>query len=219
MSTRFLITAMAMLALAAACGNDSDDTSTGGDDASAEVSGAPRPPELDLATLQAQVPEGTYEAERVDAAHVGEVHPEMFIAVLPAPEPSDGAAPQVRAYLCDGDAVIQWFVGDLESDGSAELLPETLVAEDAPEMRIELTVDGDVSGVVSIGDDQQPVTLTEATAEAGLYTAEATFNGSEFVAGWIVLPDGRQVGGDCDRVCGRNPRTGEIICGPCRNLN
>jgi hypothetical protein len=40
-----------------------------------------------------------------------------------------------------------------------------------------------------------------ATGDAGLYRAEETIDGTEYVGGWIALADGRQQGSICQRVC------------------
>jgi hypothetical protein len=146
---------------------------------------------LDLETLQASTAQGVYQAERVPNARVGEVTEDLFVAVVVPDRVEEGQS--VRVYLCDGEEFSQWLSGDLDAGGEAQL-GEALGAQVS--LRIEDT--GDVFGLAQVpGQLPRPFRATAATGEAGLYRAEQTFDGVDHVAGWIVLPDGRQKGIHC----------------------
>lgn len=198
MRTRTWAVSLAAVTVLAACADDSSQTGSA--------------PELDLATLQAEGPEGTYDAGRIEQTQVGEVDQGLFIGVVvDRDEVAEGQ--QIRAYVCNGADVSHWLAGEVDSSGSATLIPEMLLLEDDPDIRVELDID-DLAGNVFVDDeDGEPFTVAPATGDAGIYTAEETFDENTARASWIVLPDGRQVGGGCEVVrCGRNPRTGDRIC-------
>lgn len=168
-------------------------------------------PELNLTTLEAEAPQGTYHAERIAPAHVGEVDDGLFIAIV---YDRDAGLPQeVRGYICDGEDISQWLVGEIDASGSGTLIPGGWIPAEDPDVTVQLAVQDELSGAVRIGDGEATsLALAEATGDAGLYRSEETFDVAEQVAGWIVLADGRQVGGECVPRCARNPRTGDRIC-------
>jgi hypothetical protein len=100
---------------------------------------------------------------------------------------------RVRGYVCDGDGaqarVSRWLDASLRSD-------ELNVT--SGNIRVRATIAGTkASGtVVNIQDGtSNTFTLTKATGSAGLFRAEGVAtNGASFVAGWIILTDGRQKG-------------------------
>lgn len=163
------------VALLGACGDD-------GEDAGATDGDAPR---LDLDTLEVEVDAGTLEAVRHDASYVGEVTDALFVGVA-FPE-GVGPGQPVSVYPCD-DEHGEWLTGELDADGAVSIEGEEVV--------VDLQLDGDdVSGTVAWrGGDPESFTATEATGDAGLYTAAATFDEVDHSAGWVVLPDGRQRG-------------------------
>lgn len=163
---------------------------------------------LDLNNLQANAPEGTYQAEPIDPAYVGEVDSDLFIGISIESDADTGEPQEVLIYLCDGNYVSHWFSGEVDASGSG-----TFASEDEFEISIELeTAGGDLSGTVAFGDEsQQSFTATAASGDDGLYRAEETFDGEDYIAGWIVLQDGRQLGSKT--VCfSRHPRTGRRMC-------
>lgn len=93
----------------------------------------------------------------------------------------------VSAYLCDGDTVAQWLFGRFDGDHV------TLVGEGAT---VDVTFDaGTAYGIVTLGaGDERLFVAREATPDAGLFRADATIGGADYVGGWIVLADGRQAG-------------------------
>jgi hypothetical protein len=107
---------------------------------------------------------------------------DAFVSVVAFP---DG---HVLAYICDGRTMAEWLRGQIVKTDVAVAsgIGGTLLA------RLE--------GHRAEGSLQLPdgrvlrFTTALAEAEAGLYHARQTFNGVEYVGGWIVLPDGRQRG-------------------------
>lgn len=96
---------------------------------------------------------------------------------------------KVMVYVCDGLYVSEWFRGDLIGTG--------FDATSANGVELHVTFDATTaSGTVTL-PDQEAVPFTAALAEgdAGLYRANENEAGEEYIAGWILLNDGRQVGG------------------------
>jgi serine/threonine-protein kinase len=91
------------------------------------------------------------------------------------------------AYLCDGNAVEAWLDGSAV-DGQLELTGE----------RGSLTGDFDdlqASGQATADDQSWTFTIEVVEPPEGLYRfADTIAGGAEVVGGWIVLPDGTQVG-------------------------
>jgi len=90
---------------------------------------------------------------------------------------------QAAAYLCDGRNVESWLRGTAE-DGELKLRAKN-------GDRLEATLNGSkITGEIEVGDEKLEFTIGEAKRPAGLYRAR----GSDTTIGWIVLPDGSQVG-------------------------
>jgi hypothetical protein len=90
---------------------------------------------------------------------------------------------RAAAYLCDGNQVEAWLRGTVSGD------EVSLTGRNGE--TLEAKLDGSaLSGDVEIGDEKLDFTLREAKPPAGLYRAK----GSKTTIGWIVLPDGAQVG-------------------------
>jgi serine/threonine-protein kinase len=91
------------------------------------------------------------------------------------------------AYLCDGNAVEAWLDGSAV-DGQLGLTGE----------RGSLTGDFDdlqASGQATADDQSWTFTIDVVEPPEGLYRfADTIAGGAEVVGGWIVLPDGTQVG-------------------------
>jgi hypothetical protein len=127
---------------------------------------------------------GAAEGELI--TYAGDIDGDLFIA-LDMIE-GDGAEEEraIRAYLCDGADVSVWMTGQFSGD------EVTLVSGDT---RITLTSINSVTGTVSLaGGAEVPFSGERAMGEAGLYRAEGTFEGQDYVGGWIVLNNGQQRG-------------------------
>jgi hypothetical protein len=91
---------------------------------------------------------------------------------------------QGAAYICDGAQIESWLQGSAV-DGRLELKSKNGAN------RVVASLDGaNLTGTVSVAGQELPFTAPVAKAPAGLYRGE----GAEATIGWIVLPDGTQVG-------------------------
>ena len=110
---------------------------------------------------------------------------DAYVAVVAGP---DG---DVRAYVTDGASSVDWLDGFLEGprDTSARL------GNDGGAV-LEVAFTGrSVSGAFARpGEDPRSFTAAAADEPAGLYRAAESFADGDYVAGWIVLPDGSQRG-------------------------
>ncbi|WP_409056869.1 hypothetical protein [Streptomyces sp. SYP-A7185] len=92
------------------------------------------------------------------------------------------------AYYCNGRDAESWLKGDVEDDGSMRLTGKNGA-------KLEGTLaDNAVRGTVEVGKQPRDFTAARAKKPSGLYRATTEVRGAEIDGGWIVLPDGRQVG-------------------------
>ncbi|MDX2852923.1 hypothetical protein PV342_31625 [Streptomyces sp. PA03-3a] len=92
------------------------------------------------------------------------------------------------AYVCDGRAKEAWLRGDVGDDGGMRLTGDRGAL-------LEGTLEGGrVTGEVRLTGLEQPFTARHAVKPSGLYRAAAAVRGARVVGGWIVLPNGKQVG-------------------------
>lgn len=91
---------------------------------------------------------------------------------------------EAAAYLCDGAKVESWLKGTAV-DGAVDLKSK----DGANRLTGEL-VDKKLNGTVTIAGKTRQFSLAVAPAPAGLYRGE----GDTTTLGWILLPDGTQVG-------------------------
>ncbi|MGW6027756.1 hypothetical protein [Streptomyces sp. NPDC055099] len=92
------------------------------------------------------------------------------------------------AYYCNGRDAESWLKGNVEDDGSMRLTGKKGA-------KLEGTLAGNaVTGTVEVGDQPRDFTAARAKKPSGLYRATTEVRGAEIDGGWIVLPDGRQVG-------------------------
>ncbi|MFD3574069.1 hypothetical protein [Streptomyces sp. NPDC058644] len=92
------------------------------------------------------------------------------------------------AYYCNGRDAESWLKGDVEDDGSMRLTGKHGA-------KLEATLaDNAVRGKVEIDKKPRDFTAARAKKPSGLYRATTEVRGAEIDGGWIVLPDGRQVG-------------------------
>ncbi|QSB12945.1 hypothetical protein JQS43_14845 [Natronosporangium hydrolyticum] len=94
---------------------------------------------------------------------------------------------EATAYVCDGDAVEVWLRGDA-SDGALNL-----TADDGDVLTGGYDQDQAEGETTAAGFDYD-FTIERVDAPEGLYQVAATISGAEVDGGWIVLPDGTQVG-------------------------
>ena len=90
---------------------------------------------------------------------------------------------RAAAYVCDGRNVESWMRGSAR-DGELNLRAKN---GDTVEAKLEGST---IDGTIELGDEKLDFTIDEAKRPAGLYRVR----GSGYTIGWIVLPDGSQVG-------------------------
>ncbi len=90
---------------------------------------------------------------------------------------------RAAAYVCDGRNVESWMRGTAR-DGELNLRAKN---GDTAEAKLDGST---IEGRIELGDEKLDFTIDEAKRPAGLYRA----TGSAYTIGWIVLPDGSQVG-------------------------
>ncbi|GAA4045422.1 hypothetical protein [Streptomyces shaanxiensis] len=93
------------------------------------------------------------------------------------------------AYFCDGRAKESWLKGDVNDDGTMRL-----TGKDGSVLNGTLKEGKRIRGTVDIDGGHYAFTADRTKKPSGLYRATATVRGAEVDGGWIVLPDGRQVG-------------------------
>jgi hypothetical protein len=112
-----------------------------------------------------------------------EAGPQPFLSLVVTPS-------NVLAYICDGETVAQWYLGTLQAGG----LFEARSTDRKSRITAQINA-GSVVGAISL-EAGRVLTFRaiSATAEAGLYRSSDTLNGSRWLGGWVVLPDGQQRG-------------------------
>ncbi|MFD9002946.1 hypothetical protein ACFV0T_18520 [Streptomyces sp. NPDC059582] len=93
------------------------------------------------------------------------------------------------AYFCDGHDKESWLKGDVQDDGTLRLTGGHGARLDGT-----LAENRRIRGTVDIDGGHYAFTADRARKPSGLYRATATVRGARVDGGWIVLPDGRQVG-------------------------
>ncbi len=92
------------------------------------------------------------------------------------------------AYASDGQHAAEWFQGPL--DGTTV----DLTNSDGSHFRATLTA-RDAEGMLTLpGGAPLAFKMDLATKPAGLYRAKDEVNGVAYLAGWVLLADGRQAG-------------------------
>ena len=95
---------------------------------------------------------------------------------------------RAAGYLCDGSKVEAWLEGDVTGE------KVTLRGRD-PSTVVEATVsEQGLFGTITVAGANRPFAAKLATGPAGLYQSKRVLNGIASRIGWIVLPDGTQVG-------------------------
>ncbi|SET08323.1 hypothetical protein [Geodermatophilus poikilotrophus] len=95
---------------------------------------------------------------------------------------------RAAAYLCDGDTVETWLQGSVTGD------QVSLTGRNTAALTGTVSA-GTMSGTVTTSTGQGwPFSADEAQPPAGIYEARTTIDGLATRIGWVVLPDGTQVG-------------------------
>jgi serine/threonine-protein kinase len=93
------------------------------------------------------------------------------------------------AYVCDGRNVESWLQGDVKADGSLRLTGKGGASLDGKVKGAK-----EIRGTAHVGSGSHAFTLGRSKKSSGLYRANSTVAGARIEGGWIVLPDGEQVG-------------------------
>jgi hypothetical protein len=109
---------------------------------------------------------------------------------------------QVVAYVCNGSTVEAWLKGTADG-GRLVMTGKNRARLSAKYSSGKLTGD-----VVAHGTDYS-FSVPVVSKPSGLYRATAVVRGATVKAGWIVLPDGTQVGSFEDTPDSANPRAVE----------
>jgi hypothetical protein len=151
------------------------DSAPGGKQPPASSSEAP-PPEKPKAPAKPKPPPApTFPAEAMYAGDATGSDLAIAVAVK---------GKQASAYLCDGAAVEDWLKGTADA-GKMDLSSKN------GESAITASLKGKrLAGTVTFQGNKLPFSIAFAPAPAGLYRGQ---NGKTTV-GWIVLPNGKQVG-------------------------
>jgi hypothetical protein len=87
-------------------------------------------------------------------------------------------------YLCDGRSIEAWLTG-------TEVSGHVTLEASKGDATIYADVNRDsVAGIAAVGDDEFDFNIDRAAPPAGLYRKKD----DKTTIGWIILPDGRQVG-------------------------
>lgn len=127
----------------------------------------------------------TNATNQITGAWVGKVGgSNAFVAVA-----SNGR--EVLAYVCDGKEVSQWFHG---VDGERQVnLADGSVRFRQSGANLNATLQTNVASGTFTEPGGKPLefTATRARGDAGLYRLEQTAGGKKWLAGWVVLNDGK----------------------------
>lgn len=113
------------------------------------------------------------------------------------------------AYLCDGRVVESWLHGTV-TEGRYQLNGKNGAALTG------WNKNGKIVGSASVRGDSYDFTVTTVKRPSGLYRLTAEVRGAKLDGGWIVMPDGRQIGllttnsGTPVPAPSRNPATGTV---------
>lgn len=138
--------------------------------------------------------------------YVGAISDDLFIGIALAMDPDEeGEQQAVMVYLCDGNELSVWLADEFTGQEVSLARGDINVALTITENEISgaVSMDGVLSQsfvaarimMVSLANvETSRFTAERGMGDAGLYRAEGTFGGMDYVGGWIILNDGRQLG-------------------------
>lgn len=117
----------------------------------------------------------------------------------------------IIAYVCDGERIEAWL------KGTANGGKLNLTGANGASLTGTYTKDR-ASGTVTIGARTFDFSVKAVAKPSGLYRVASEVNGAKVVGGWIVLPDGSQVGlgtvdGTVREASGLDPSSGTATIG------
>lgn len=136
----------------------------------------------------------TFPAHAQDSEDEEEAEPVLFVGTVTDNENEfvavaiDGE--NVTVYICDGNpdeetvSIAQWFVGTLVDNTIA------ITADNGNSVAAVVAEDG-VTGAFTFADGTtKAFVLALSEDDAGFYRSEFSIGDEDYVAGWIILPDG-----------------------------
>jgi hypothetical protein len=147
---------------------------------------------------------------------------EIFVAVVAEPPAVGSAARRVRAYLCDGLGIDEWFVSEIEGNSF------TLTSDDGDAVISAELTNGSVTGTFALpGEAAREFEATRPTGKGGLYIVYIRADHSAFGAsargvayfneivgdlaeGLFVLPNGETEAVTAPVI--RYPPVGDVEC-------
>ncbi|MGI5453616.1 hypothetical protein ACQEWB_10680 [Streptomyces sp. CA-249302] len=93
------------------------------------------------------------------------------------------------AYFCDGHNIESWLQGDVKADGTMRL-----TGKDGAKLTGTVKEDKRISGSADVGGGHYAFTIDRAKKPSGLFRANSQVAGARIEGGWIILPNGKQVG-------------------------
>lgn len=177
--------------------DDTQDAGSSQTPATPAAAGESAEPSPSAATPEPEASEETPEP----ASYVGYVDGEhASVAVV-----IDGA--EAIAYVCDGASIEAWLKGTA-ADGRVELTGARGTLSAAYD-------ESAVTGEVAVDGLTWTFDVAQVAPPDGLYRFADTVAGAEVVGGWIVLPDGSQIGavsidGETQPTDGIDPATGQV---------
>jgi hypothetical protein len=147
-STGIFVSALVALSLVAGCGSGG-----GTQGGSQEEKESANPPVA-----------GSFVGEAPDA--------DAFVALVADLPEGEGDERQVRAYLCDGQTVSDWFVGSVEGNDLS------LSSDNGAQLEGQLTSDAATGTITDPNGDPVPFEASLATGIAGLYNVDISSDGA-----------------------------------------
>jgi hypothetical protein len=128
----------------------------------------------------------TAEPERMVGSFAGIVEgADTYVAVVVDPEGD------VLGYVTDGGSSVDWLHGRLDGPDDSD----ARLGNDGGAVLDVTIANATASGAFARpGEDLRRFTAEVAEEPAGLYRATESFDDGDYVAGWIVLPDGTERG-------------------------
>lgn len=171
----------------------------------------PPPPEAEESPTPDPTEEDEDEGDRADEGGE-EPEPVVYVGYV-----DDGTASvaiavtgdEATAYVCDGAEIEAWLTGSVRNG-------ELLLSGDADATLTGSFDDDRAQGETTVQGQDFDFTIEFVESPEGLYRFADTVAGAEVEGGWIVLPDGTQVGlltvdGETVPAPAINPVTGRVI--------
>jgi hypothetical protein len=132
---------------------------------------------------------GPAKTKTVEGTFVGAAQGSPAYVAVYADKPDKKGRRKVVAYVCDSQQLAEWFNN---KDVKGNTL--SLTSDDGARLKATLTKSA-AKGTITLADGTKlSFAAPLANEPAGLYRAEQTIAGQDYLGGWILLPDGTQRG-------------------------